>query len=306
MAGRTVRKPNRIRKPSLRAAGLIVGACLLLGFVAHNQAQSPTANQGYTITDTWQGTMHSGRDLRNVVKISNTDNGGYKAVFYFIDLWGGDGFPTNNVTLDGLTLKIVLPSASATYEGKLSPDRKTITGAWTQGPNSVPLTFTRATAATEWTIPAPTPSSLPMAANADPSFEVATIKPSHLNGPSGKNFGFRAGHVVTRNTNMNDLIARVYGLHAKQIVGAPDWFGADLFDIEGKPDAAGAPSDEQLKTMLQKLLAERFKLTFHHEKRDLSVYVITVASGGPKMTIAGSDSRRGFISEGWEMCWEPA
>jgi uncharacterized protein (TIGR03435 family) len=293
MAGRAVRKPNRIRKPSLSVAG----ACLLFGFVAHNQAQSPSADQGYSIAGAWQGTMHSGRDLRNVVKISNTDNGGYKAIFYFIDLWGGDGFPTSSVALDGLTLKIVLPSASATYEGKLSPDGKTIIGAWTQGANSVPLTFTRVTAETEWTIPAPTPS-LPMAANADPSFEVATIKPSHPNDPAGKNFSFRAGHVLTRDTNMNDLIARAYGLHAKQIVGAPDWFGADLYDIEGKPDAAGAPSDQQLKIMLQKLLAERFKLTFHHEKRDLSVYVITVAGGGPKMTIADTDSRKGFHLRG--------
>jgi hypothetical protein len=212
VAGRAVRKPNRIRKPSLSVAGLIVGACLLFGFVAHNQAQSPSANQGHSIAGAWQGTMHSGRDLRNVVKISNTDTGGYKAIFYFIDLWGGDGFPTSNVALDGLTLKIVLPSVSATYEGKLSPDGKIIVGAWTQGANSVPLTFTRVTAETEWTIPAPTPSSLPMAANADPSFEVAAIKPSHPNGPAGKTFSFRAGHVLTRDTNMNDLIARAYVL----------------------------------------------------------------------------------------------
>jgi len=67
---------------------------------------------------------------------------------------------------------------------------------------------------------------------------------------------------MTRNTNVNDLIARAYGLHAKQIVGGPDWFGTDLYDIEGKPDVEGVPKDKQIKTMLQKLLADRFKLTF--------------------------------------------
>jgi uncharacterized protein (TIGR03435 family) len=41
--------------------------------------------------------------------------------------------------------------------------------------------------------------------------------------------------------------------------------------------------------MLQKLLAERFKLTFHHDKRELSVYVISVAGGGPKTTKSTSD-----------------
>jgi uncharacterized protein (TIGR03435 family) len=290
MAGCIVGKLDLIRKPLLSAAGLIVGAIALFGFAAQSQAQSPRANQGQGIADIWQGTMHSGRDVRNVVKISKADDGGYKAVFYFIDLRGGDGFTASKVTLDGPVLKMTLPSASATYEGKLSPDGKTITGAWTQGSNSVPLIFTRATPETEWTIPPPTPKLPPMAANADPSLEVATIKPSPPNGLAGKNFGFRGGHFMTRNTNMNDLISRAYGLHAKQIVGGLDWFGTDLYDIEGKPDSEGVPNDKQIKTMLQKLLADRFKLTFHHDKRELSVYVISVARGGPKMTTSGSDS----------------
>ena len=189
----------------------------------------------------------------------------------------------SKVTLDGPTLKMTLPGG--TYEGKLSPDGKTITGDWTQGPNPLPLIFTRATPETEWTIPPPEPR---MAPNANPSFEVATIKPSPPNRP-GKNAGFRGGHFRTRNTNVNDLIGFAYGIHAKQIVGAPDWFGTDLYDIEGKPDAEGRPNPDQTETMVQKLLADRFKLTFHHDKRELSVYVISVASGGPKMTKSTSD-----------------
>ena len=66
-----------------------------------------------------------------------------------------------------------------------------------------------------------------MDANATPSFEVATIKPSPPNRP-GKGFGFRGGHFSTRNTNLNDLIGFAYGLHPKQIVDAPAWFGTDL------------------------------------------------------------------------------
>jgi hypothetical protein len=282
MAGRIVRKLDLIRKPLLSAAGwLIVAAIALFGFAAQSQAQAPTANKGQGIADTWQGTLHAGRNLRNVVKISKADDGGYKAVFYFIDQ-SANGITASKVTLDGPNLKMTLPFGG-TYEGKLSPDGKTITGAWTQGSNSLPLIFTRATPETEWTIPPPTSPVPPMDANANPSFEVATIKPSLPNRP-GKNAGFRGGHYRSRNTNVNDLIALAYGLHAKQIVGAPDWFGTDLYDIEGKPDAEGLPNDKQIKTMLQKLLAERFKLIFHHGKRELSVYVISVAGGGPKMT----------------------
>jgi uncharacterized protein (TIGR03435 family) len=40
-------------------------------------------------------------------------------------------------------------------------------------------------------------------------------------------------------------------------------------------DGEGAPSYEQWKTMVQKLLADRFKLTFHRDKKELSLYVLT-------------------------------
>jgi len=169
------------------------------------------------------------------------------------------------------------------YEGKLSADGNTIAGTSTQGGNSLPLTFTRATPETEWSIPKPPPPVPPMAADANPSFDVATIKPSKP-GAQGKGFGFRAGHFVTVNTDLNDLIAFAYGLHPKQVVDAPAWFGVDLFDIEAKPDAEGRPSQKQMGAMAQKLLEDRFQLKFHHEKRELSVYVISVASGGAKMT----------------------
>jgi uncharacterized protein (TIGR03435 family) len=273
---------------------LIVAAIALFGISAQSQAQSPGANRDESIAGTWQGTLHAGKDYRDVVKISKADDGGYKIVFYLPDQ-SGDGYTPSKVTLDGPILRMTLPFG--TYAGKLGLDGQTITGTWTQGSNSLPLIFSRATPETEWTIPPPSPKIPPMDANADPSFEVATIKPSVPNRP-GKNVGFRGGHYMSRNTNVNDLIALSYGLHAKQIIGGPDWFGTDLYDIEGKPDAEGLPNDKQIKTMLQKLLAERFKLTFHHEKRELSVYVISLASGGPKMTTSGPDSRTGFHLRG--------
>jgi uncharacterized protein (TIGR03435 family) len=277
------------------AGWLIVAAIGWLGFAAQSQSQSPTANNDQGIAGTWQGTLHAGKDYRDVVKISKADDGRYKAVFYLPDQ-SGDGYIASNLMVDGTTLKMTLPFGM--YAGKLSPDTTTITGVWTQGSNSLPLIFTRATPETEWAIPPPTPRVPPMDANADPSFEVATIKPSPPDRRAGKNVGFRGGHYMCRNTNVNDLIALAYGLHAKQIIGGPDWFGADLYDIEGKPDSEGFPNDKQIKTMLQKLLAERFKLTFHHDKRELSVYVMSVASGRPKMTTSGPGTGTSFHLRG--------
>jgi uncharacterized protein (TIGR03435 family) len=284
MTDRVVRKLHFTPKLLLRVAGwLTVAAVALFVLVAaaQSRAQTPTDNKDQSIADTWQGTLHAGKDLRIVFKITKADGGGYKAVTYSIDQ-GGNGIPVDTVTLDGTTVKMSIKMIAGTYEGKLSGDGKTITGDWTQGPNPLPLTLTRATPETEWTIPPPEPPVPPMDANTTPSFEVATIKPSAPNQP-GKGFGFRAGHFNTRNTNLNDLVAFAYGLHAKQLVDAPAWFGTDLYDIEAKPDAPGRPNQKQMQAMVQKLLTDRFQLKFHHDKRELSVYVIRVASGGPKM-----------------------
>jgi uncharacterized protein (TIGR03435 family) len=289
MTDRVVRKLAFTRGLLLNAGGgLTLAAVALLGLVdtAQSQAQSATVNKTQSIAGTWQGTLHAGRDSRIVVKISKQDDGGYKTVFYSIDR-GGDGFAANKTTLEGTTVKMTIPIIGGSYEGKLSGDGESITGTRTQGP-PLPLNLTRATPETEWTIPPPSPKIPPMDANANPNFEVATIKPSAPNKP-GKGFTFRGGHFVTFNTNMNDLVAFAYGLHSKQIIDGPTWFGTDLYDIEAKPDAEGQPSHKQMQTMVQKLLADRCKLTFHHDRRELSVYLISLASGGPKLTKSTGD-----------------
>jgi hypothetical protein len=90
----------------LRASGwLIVAAIALFGFAAQSQAKSSAENKGQDIADTWQGTLHAGRDYRDVVKITKADDGGYKVVFYLPDQ-SGDGYTPSNVTIDGPTLKM--------------------------------------------------------------------------------------------------------------------------------------------------------------------------------------------------------
>jgi uncharacterized protein (TIGR03435 family) len=125
------------------------------------------------------------------------------------------------------------------------------------------------------------PKSMP--ADANPVIAVATIKPSDPNKP-GWTLGTKGTHFYTVGTNMNDLITFAYGVHAKQIVDGLAWFRTDKFDIEGVPDAEGKPNRDQLKSMVQGLLADRFKLVVHHDKRELAVYALTVAKNGPKLT----------------------
>jgi uncharacterized protein (TIGR03435 family) len=170
-----------------------------------------------------------------------------------------------------------------TFEGKLSDDGASFSGTWAHGAATHPLSLARVTDDAAWPIPPPPAPPKRMPADASPSFDVATIKPGQP-GRMGKLIGFRGRHFNTMNFNVNDLISFAYGLHTQQLIGAPAWFGTDLFDIDGVPDIEGIPSEKQQRIMLQKLLADRFQLKFHHEQKELPVYVITVAKGGPKMT----------------------
>ena len=62
-----------------------------------------------------------------------------------------------------------------------------------------------------------------------------------------------------------------------------------LYNVVGVPDILGAPSVKQQLGMYQKLLADRFKLTFHRDKEDLPVYAITVTKAGPKLASSLGD-----------------
>src|ERR1700758_3319381 len=111
MTDRGVRKLHFTPRFLLRVAGwLTVAAVALFVLVAaaQSRAQSPTDNKAQGIADTWQGTLHPGRDVRIVVKISKADDGGYKAVLYFIDQ-GGDGLAATKTALEGTTMKMTLP-----------------------------------------------------------------------------------------------------------------------------------------------------------------------------------------------------
>jgi len=127
----------------------------------------------------------------------------------------------------------------------------------------------------------------PMAADAHPAFDVASIK---LADPDDHSSGFQTQgrRVFIENETMNDIISYAYGVHAKQIVGGPEWFGSKRFDIRGLPDVDGIPNTAQYREMVVKLLADRFQLKFHREKREMSCYAVMVAKGGPKMEASKS------------------
>jgi uncharacterized protein (TIGR03435 family) len=271
-----VRKLDFQRKFLLGLAGLLsVAVPVAFGLMQ-------TASKAPDIAGIWQGTLATpGKSLRLVLKVSKADDGAWKAISYSIDQ-GGQPIPVSTITLQGSTVKYSIMMIDGSFEGKLSPDGASIAGTWTQG-SSLPLTYARVTPDTAWAIPEPPPRLPPMAADANPEFEVATIKPSKPDTP-GKMFRVNVRHFSTLNTTLDDLIIFAYGIHVRQIIDGPAWFGSDKYDLDAQPDGQGQPNEKQWKTMVQKLLADRFKLAFHRDKKELSAYALVVGKNGPKLT----------------------
>jgi uncharacterized protein (TIGR03435 family) len=257
-----------------------------LSCVAGLLALSGIALQAQDVTGTWQGVLPAGKELRIVIKISREDSGGLRALMYSIDQ-GPQALP-GTVTLEGSTVKMSIPGIGASFEGKLSGDGNLIAGNFSQGPGKLALGLAKASDATAWAIPAPPAPPKPLAADAAIVFDVATIKPSRPEA-QGKAFTIKGRQFITINTSLSDLITFSYGLHARQIGEAPEWVEKDKYDLTGQPEGDGMPNERQWKTMIQKLLADRFKLVFHRDKKELSVYALVVVRSGPKLTKSAGD-----------------
>ena len=129
---------------------------------------------------------------------------------------------------------------------------------------------------------APAQASLPV-------LEVAAIKPVKNPGPNvqDRTDGRR---LFARNVTVRDLIMMGYELDPGQIADGPAWMAMDEYDVDAEAVEGVQLDDQQKEEMLLKeLLADRFKLTFHHEQRTLAVYLLVVAKSGPKLKSAGPD-----------------
>jgi uncharacterized protein (TIGR03435 family) len=134
-------------------------------------------------------------------------------------------------------------------------------------------------------------------ADSKPEFEVASIKSSaplrdrpvitRFNGGPGTDDPTR---ITIENYMLRGLISEAYQVEFAQVSG-PDWMMTEKFDIAAKVPAGA--TKEQVPPMLQNLLAERFHLLIHREKKEGPAYDLVVAKSGPKF----KESPRSLASE---------
>ncbi len=132
-----------------------------------------------------------------------------------------------------------------------------------------------------------------------PAFEVASIRPHIL--PAGT-FGFGSGAVKIGGNRVTATLAGVqglmvyaYGVKDYQIIGVTkgDAPWSDFYDIAATTPGEDTPSEEQVRQMVQGLLADRFQLKLHRENRDLPVYNLIVGKNGPKLKESAPGTKPG-------------
>jgi hypothetical protein len=136
-----------------------------------------------------------------------------------------------------------------------------------------------------------------------PQFEVASIKPHPVNGavfrmPGPGNTGLRTtGNTFTEQlANVQTLIMDAYDVRDFQVSGLPEWATSpsDLYDLTATVAEGLPPTSDQLRRMLQALLADHFQLRVHRETKEVPVYGLVVAKGGLKLKSMEGSADRGI------------
>jgi uncharacterized protein (TIGR03435 family) len=118
------------------------------------------------------------------------------------------------------------------------------------------------------------------------AFDVATIKPVDPDAKAGRYIIMQGTHrFIGKAYTLKLLIAAAYSLSPQTISGGPSWIESDHFDITAITPGEVQPTHDEQMSMLRNLLSDRFKLTFHREPKQFSLYELQVASpkSGPKL-----------------------
>jgi uncharacterized protein (TIGR03435 family) len=134
--------------------------------------------------------------------------------------------------------------------------------------------------------------------DAVPEFEAASIKPAPpptsnmirvmMRGGPGSD---DPGRVDWSNVSLRQMVTAAFNVKDYQVQG-PDWLNSQRFDVVAKVPAG--TTKEQYQLMIQKLLADRFKMKFHRDHKDHSAFALVVAKGGPKLKESDPNDTSGF------------
>jgi uncharacterized protein (TIGR03435 family) len=120
-------------------------------------------------------------------------------------------------------------------------------------------------------------------------FEVAAIKRSDPSHVGAQTFFQPGGKFAALTTPLKSLVCFAYQLRDHQVAGGPGWVETEPFDVTAKAESNASYND--LRIMVQTLLADRFQLKFHREMREQPVYALVLAKNGPKLKESNGPGR---------------
>lgn len=123
-----------------------------------------------------------------------------------------------------------------------------------------------------------------------PTFEVASVRRNVTNAP-GSSVGASPTTLTIINEPIRELLQKVLELQDAQLIGGPDWLASERYDITAKFDEKVRPQVDQI---IEAVLKDRFKLTYHKETRVLPVYALVISSS----TTLGSNIRATVVDCG--------
>ena len=123
------------------------------------------------------------------------------------------------------------------------------------------------------------------------AFEVASVKLNTTNGQWDMVPRRSGDRVTMHNTQLGNMVNYAYHLNQPyELAGSLDLpAGWNWYDVEAKVE--GSPTDDEVRLMFQTLLEDRFHLKVHRETREMAVYELVAAKGGPKLTPSVEDSK---------------
>jgi bla regulator protein BlaR1 len=141
-------------------------------------------------------------------------------------------------------------------------------------------------------------SSFAALAQAQPTFDVVSVKPQPWTGQQGSVGVFVRGNTLDgQHVSLNDLVMFAYHLRGIQLSGGPSWAergmlnSSELYQVTAKVSADPPPPIEVFRQMLQPVLDDRFKLQVHHVQKDFPTYNLVLAKSGSKLKPSPPESK---------------
>ena len=92
------------------------------------------------------------------------------------------------------------------------------------------------------------PKTMAMPRDANPDWEVATVKASDPNDAGGQHIQMRGRYMLLLDTTVEEFLLLGYSVQKSQLVGLPEWAKTEKWDVSGIPDTEGTPSLKQQRT----------------------------------------------------------